>query len=136
MNTQYSRILTKRTSTTGIVPTIPSSDSHLDGSWRSTDLYDGELFINTTDKRIWYRSGDAIIEIVSGASRDNGFGSIRIVGVSDTVYLPYERQNFVYGTLNVQGTFSNDGEIVIQEGDLFIAGDGEVIGKGDVIITK
>lgn len=136
MNTQYSRILTKRTSTTGIVPTIPSSDSHLDGSWRSTDLYDGELFINTTDKRIWYRSGDAIIEIVSGGSRDNGFGSIRIVGVSDTVYLPYERQNFVYGTLNVQGTFSNDGEIVIQNGELFINGDGEVIGKGDVIITK
>ncbi len=136
MNTQYSRILTKRTSTTGIVPTIPSSDSHLDGSWRSTDLYDGELFINTTDKRIWYRSGDAIIEIVSGGSRDNGFGSIRIVGVSDTVYLPYERQNFVYGILNVQGTFSNDGEIVIQNGELFINGDGEVIGKGDVIITK
>lgn len=136
MNTQYSRILTKRTSTTGIVPTIPSSDSHLDGSWRSTDLYDGELFINTTDKRIWYRSGDAIIEISSGGSRVSGFGSIRIVGVSDTVYLPYERQNFVFGTLNVQGLFTNDGEIVIQQGDLFITGDGEITGTGDVIITN
>ncbi len=79
--TEYSRILVKRSSQVGSVPTIPAT-SEIDNTWLDTDLLIGEMFINTVDDRIWYRSSTGIIEIIGGSAEtvttlvDNGDGSI------------------------------------------------------------
>lgn len=63
MNILDARILLKRSTTAGVVPTIPASSSHTDGSWINTDIYSGEAFVNTVDQRIFVRTGANIKEI-------------------------------------------------------------------------
>jgi hypothetical protein len=62
--TQDSRILIKRSTTTGVVPTIPSSNDHTDGTWLTTDLYKGELFINQVDSKIWFRGDSGVVRLI------------------------------------------------------------------------
>ena len=134
MNVQFSRILLKRTSTPGVVPTIPETPSHTDGMWRVTDIYEGELFLNTVDNRLWYRAGNNIVEVGGSGTGGDGFGAIRNVMIDDTFSLDIRKQNFVYGKMQVDGLFQNSGEVVVQNGELLI-GAGELIGSGDVTIV-
>jgi hypothetical protein len=57
------RILLKRSTVAGTVPTIPASSTHTDGSWVNTDIYSGEAFVNTVDERIFIRTGANIKEL-------------------------------------------------------------------------
>ena len=59
---EFSRLIIKRSTTTGVLPTIPAT-SELDETWLSTDIYKGELFINLADDRIFYRSENGIVEL-------------------------------------------------------------------------
>lgn len=63
MNILDSRILLKRSTTAGATPTVPASSSHTDGTWINTDIYEGELFLNTADARLFTRQGSNIKEI-------------------------------------------------------------------------
>jgi hypothetical protein len=63
MNILDARILLKRSTTAGVVPTIPASATHTDGSWINTDIYSGEAFLNTVDQRMYVRTGANIKEI-------------------------------------------------------------------------
>lgn len=63
MNILDSRILLKRSTTAGATPTVPASSSHTDGTWVNTDIYEGELFLNTADARLFTRQGSNIKEI-------------------------------------------------------------------------
>ena len=63
MNILDARILLKRSTVAGTVPTIPASSSHTDGSWVNTDIYSGEAFVNTVDQRIFIRTGANIKEL-------------------------------------------------------------------------
>jgi len=63
MNILDSRILLKRSTVAGTTPTVPASSSHTDGTWVSTDIYEGELFLNTADSRLFTRQGSNIKEI-------------------------------------------------------------------------
>lgn len=63
MNILDSRILLKRSTTAGVVPTIPATSSHTDGTWVASDIYSGETFVNTVDKRAFVRLGSDIKEI-------------------------------------------------------------------------
>jgi len=63
MNILDSRILLKRSTTAGQVPTVPGSSSHTDGTWIATDIYEGEAFLNTADARLFTRAGSTIKEI-------------------------------------------------------------------------
>jgi hypothetical protein len=63
MNILDARILLKRSTTAGVTPTIPASATHTDGSWVNTDIYSGEVFLNTVDQRIFVRTGANIKEI-------------------------------------------------------------------------
>lgn len=63
MNILDSRILLKRSTTAGAMPTVPASSSHTDGTWVNTDIYEGELFLNTADARLFTRQGSNIKEI-------------------------------------------------------------------------
>ena len=78
------RMTLKRSSISSEVPTIPSGSTavdvldHTQGGWLVTDLYDGELFLNTSDDRIWGRFGDEIVEIASTS------GTSSFLELSDT----------------------------------------------------
>ena len=63
MNILDSRILLKRSTVAGEVPTIPGSSTHTDGTWIPTDIYEGEAFLNVTDARLYTRAGSTIKEI-------------------------------------------------------------------------
>jgi len=63
MNILDSRILLKRSTVAGEVPSIPGSSTHTDGTWIPTDIYEGEAFLNVTDARLFTRAGSTIKEI-------------------------------------------------------------------------
>jgi hypothetical protein len=63
MNILDARILLKRSTVAYDTPTIPVSATHTDGSWINTDIYSGEAFLNTTDQRMYVRTGANIKEI-------------------------------------------------------------------------
>lgn len=63
MNILDARILLKRSTVANTEPTIPASSTHTDGSWVNTDIYSGEAFVNTTDQRMYVRTGANIKEI-------------------------------------------------------------------------
>lgn len=62
------RILIKRTDVGGAIPTIPSTTDHSDGTWLATDVYVGELMMNTTDNKLWWRSDNNINLIYSSGN--------------------------------------------------------------------
>lgn len=64
---QFSRIRIKRSTTALEVPTVPASDDHTDGTWLSTDIYKGELFINLPDGKIYTRTDSGIVNLPSPA---------------------------------------------------------------------
>ena len=66
MATQDSRIRLKRSTTTGEVPTVAPSNDHTDGTWDALDVYVGELFLNTTDDKLWVRTDNGVREIAVG----------------------------------------------------------------------
>jgi len=73
MAVQDSRILIKRSTNAGELPTIPLSDDHLDGSWLNTDIYEGEFFYNVPDQKLYQRSGASIVLIGSQGVSVSGY---------------------------------------------------------------
>ena len=65
-NIQNSRLIIKRSSTPGDVPTVGPSNDHTDGTWTDLDIYNGEFFINDPDEKLFYASNDVITEITAG----------------------------------------------------------------------
>lgn len=67
MCNKVERIVIKRSTVAGTVPTVPPSDNHQDGSWSATDIYKGELFWNQADGILYSRNDDGIVVIGGGA---------------------------------------------------------------------
>ena len=44
-------------------PTVPSSSDHTDGTWVATDIYEGELYLNTTNGLNYTRYDSTIVEL-------------------------------------------------------------------------
>lgn len=58
-------IIMKRSTISGVVPTIPIVDDNRSATWiKETDIFSGELFINLADERIWFRGTQSIHEIL------------------------------------------------------------------------
>ena len=70
------RILIKRSTITGEVPTIPSIEDHTRNSWLASDIYIGEMFMNLPDQRIWFRSGTASIKEILFSGTNSTFLSL------------------------------------------------------------
>ena len=71
LRTENKRWLIKRSTASGVQPTIPGSGAtsqydHTQGGWQNTDLYVGEIFANSADDKLWYRSDGGIILLNSG----------------------------------------------------------------------
>jgi len=59
------RIVMKRSTVSGIIPTIPTSGAtniydHTEGGFLPTDLYIGEFYANVCDSKLWFRSENGI----------------------------------------------------------------------------
>ena len=68
MATQDSRIKLKRSTVAGVIPTVPVSNDHTDGTWLSTDIYKSELFYNQADSVLWTRN-DSGIDCIKGTAK-------------------------------------------------------------------
>jgi len=69
--TEYSRLVWKRSTETGVEPTIPTATT-IDNTWLDTDLLIGEGFLNTADDKFWFRTDNGLVELsLSGISSDN-----------------------------------------------------------------
>ena len=44
-------------------PTIPTSNDHTDGTWIASDIYEGELYLDTTNGLNYTRYDDTIVEL-------------------------------------------------------------------------
>ena len=78
-NTEYSRILFKRSTVGGVTPTAPTGTT-IDNTWLSTDLLIGEGFLNVADDKFWFRTNNGLVEVsLSGISSSNYY--------TDSVYL-------------------------------------------------
>ena len=62
-NVNDTRFVLLRSDVKGIVPTIPTANNHLEFGWLPTDLYDGQMFVNTADKKVWVRTDTTITEL-------------------------------------------------------------------------
>jgi hypothetical protein len=62
---QGARVLIRRTTAIGMIPSIPLTNDHTLG-WLDSDIYEGEIFSNLTDKRIWIRtSGTSVNDAIT-----------------------------------------------------------------------
>lgn len=115
---EYSRLVQKRFSQPGIVPTIPASGSTTLSQLVYTDLLNGEFAINTVDKRLWFRSDNDIVELfgVSGGTYANLFiegnsdTSINSIPNSDTGGINFGEYNFSVGNNN--SVYSNNSALL------------------------
>lgn len=55
---EYKRHIVKRTDNPANKATVPASNDHTDGTWKTTDLYVGELYMNTATKEMFLRTHD------------------------------------------------------------------------------
>lgn len=60
MANETRRIIIKKGAGT---PTIPSSSDHTDGTWLASDIYEGELYLDTTNGLNYTRYGSTIVEL-------------------------------------------------------------------------
>lgn len=67
--TEYSRLLLKRSDISGETPTIPPITATTLNQMISTDLFVGEMFVNTADDLLWVRTDTGILPIsLSGST--------------------------------------------------------------------
>lgn len=114
------RIVIKYSTISGQEPTIPLSDDHGDGTWIPTDLYIGELFMNSVDNKIWIRTDNGIMPIGATGGTTSFIGDyVHISGgtFSGPVYAPTFSASGITASYiisdlfegNFNGTFTGDG---------------------------
>ena len=70
---EYSRLLMKRSTTTGEVPTIPPITAVTLNQFTPTDIFEGEFFLNSADDLLWIRTENGILPIsLSGSTGSTG----------------------------------------------------------------
>lgn len=57
---KYARMIIKQGSG---LPTVPASADHRDGSWLDTDIYQGELYMDTDTGQVYTRANGTIIAV-------------------------------------------------------------------------
>lgn len=95
LNKVGGRFILKKANKSGEIPTISAYNDHTSGKWISTDIYDGEIYINTFDNRMWFRNSNNQIIEIPVLSTD----TLKILDK----YLPN-----MYGKLNYMGIWKSD----------------------------
>lgn len=75
---EYSRLILKRSDVSGVTPTVTSATTL--NNFTETDLFSGEMFLNTVDERAFVRMNNSILEfdLVSSGGTDYNFCSTGI----------------------------------------------------------
>ena len=64
MAIRYARFIMLKSDVPGTVPTVPTVSDHYKAGWiQETDIYEGELFLNTADNCMFTRCGDSILQV-------------------------------------------------------------------------
>jgi len=109
---QDSRIQLKYSTIPGVVPTIPLTYDHTDGTWLPTDLYIGEVFFNSADNLAWWRSETGLVPFGATGSTGPFIGDFVPASVGGTyggpVYGPEFNATLIDGDTvqGVTGSFS------------------------------
>lgn len=99
-----------------VVPTVPASSSHRDGTWIASDIYERELYLDISTKKLYTRAGADIVKIISEAS---SIGDLTDVDTTTTPpasgdVLQWDGSNWVAVTLS-----SSSGKIGISNASGF-----------------
>jgi hypothetical protein len=125
MKIEYSKMIMKRSDIPGQIPTVPANEIDLN-TWLATDIFEGELFWNIPDEKLFTRSGSNIVEVVGsggGATGPAGPG-FEWQGVWDdtTTYNPGDVVNYngnVYIAINTntdqQPDISSDWQLMVEQ---------------------
>lgn len=70
-NIEYSRLVMKRTTFSGVTPTVNTGDT-IDNSWSENDILNAELFYNLEDQKLYTRSGGDIVLLANGTTNLTG----------------------------------------------------------------
>lgn len=90
---KYSRLILKRSDVTTLSATTAPNTDHTSSSpsWESTDVYVGEMFLNTNDQKLWVRTDSSIKEIplLDNESALNSFPDVTISNPLDGQVLTF-----------------------------------------------
>ena len=92
---EFKRMIIKVSDVESEVATIPSTNDHTDGSWLTTDIYEGELFLNVVNNILQTRTEAGIVTLYNGAGSSVNWGDI-LGTLSDQTDL----QNALDGKIN------------------------------------
>jgi len=73
---EFRRMIIKVSNVEGESATIPATNDHSDGSWLTTDIYEGELFLNLVDNILQTRTEAGIVTLYDGAGSSVNWGDI------------------------------------------------------------
>lgn len=114
IKTQFSKIKIKRSSITGVVPTLGATTDHTDGTWTGTDIYPGEFFINLADNKIWYGGISGIVEVKTNATYKSYVALLTQIGTNAPTSVVLEN---TIGTIAVN--YVSPGNYTITSANLF-----------------
>lgn len=120
---QYSRIIQHRITGEGVVFTNPTSNDHTDGTWSEKDLYIGEIGINVTDDKMFFRTNNGIVEVGTGATTS-----------ASTLWSYTNEQLAIGGTyaptaiVRNNNSFVDLGDSTLRFKDLYLGGSSDGIG--------
>src|SRR5688500_4313505 len=99
---EYARLVTKMASG---LPTIPVSASHNNGDWLDTDIYEGELYIDSDTGKIYTSTASGIIDtgIVGSVNIYNSDGALP-TGANRTFNLDTGNLKLLHGKLYLNTT--------------------------------
>lgn len=109
---EYSRLLLKRSNTSGVTPTITSATTLND--FTQTDLFEGEMFLNTVDEKAFVRMNNSIFEfdLVSSGGTDYNFCDTGIQTSAISGCSPVEiYDDFNFQSQKILTTSNGSGEI-------------------------
>jgi len=104
---KYSRILLKRSNVVGLTATTAATTDHtILPTWRTTDVYVGEFFLNSEDEKMWIRTDHSIKEIplLDSESSLNAFPDVTISNPTDGQVLTFSGGSWVNRVPDVAGT--------------------------------
>ncbi len=62
---RFARVLVKRTNIPGLSATTSPSDDHtILPEWGTTDIYEGEFFVNLSDEKLWIRTQHGVKRVL------------------------------------------------------------------------
>ena len=73
---EFRRMIIKVSNVEGESATIPATNDHSDGSWLTTDIYQGELFLNLVNNILQTRTEAGIVTLYDGAGSSVNWGDI------------------------------------------------------------